>query len=62
MRRRYVEDTSKMRHEKTHTCEKMRRDASKIRGLFFDFVPMRCAARLVLLFVLKGLQRVRSVP
>ena len=32
-----------MRHEKSHKCEKMRRrrDASKIRRLLFDFVPMK---------------------
>ena len=32
------EDAQKMRHD---MCEKMRRDASKIRGLHFSIVPMR---------------------
>ena len=34
MRRRYVD-------EKSYDSEKMRRDAQKIRRLFFDFVPMK---------------------
>ena len=30
-----------MRHDKSHKCEKMRRDASKILRLLLDFVPMK---------------------
>ena len=41
MRRKCAEDASKMRHEKNHKCEKMRRFASKIRRLFFDSVRPR---------------------
>ena len=40
MFRRCVQDAQKI-HEKGHKCEKMRRDASEIRMLVFDFVPMK---------------------
>ena len=46
-----------MRHEKIHKCEKMRRDASKIRRLFFDFVPMKVLARSMEILLIPELLR-----
>ena len=46
MCRRCAEDASKMRHEKNHKCEKMRRDASKIRRLLFDSFRTKGSAKM----------------